>query len=274
MHIIRPAQAVRELYRRATGDANLPPHECGLIAPRSLPEQTLWHGLPRAHLSDIPPGEIADAVADRTRRRAWPSDRLEDLGAPVKDQGQTSYCWAHSLASGCECARIYDGRAYLELAPESLGGSVQWRNTGSTLEGAIEWARIHGIAPRAFVPNNVLDPKQYVANWDKVALNFRPLELIEIGTSNTWNDIVQILLHGIAVYAGYDWWGHAVLIVALTYVDNELCAIILNSWGKDWGTNGRGILKGDHKVPRWGAYAICVLPYYDKPSDLKGPRPW
>ena len=199
----------------------------------------------------VPEGQWPGRIKDLAGRFA--ADRDDARSREDTDQDGKGYCWAASLTQCCERKNADQDGTYNELAWESLGGAVNWRNQGNYLDSAVAYAAKHGIAPRAFVPWNCINPRQFNAGWEQAALRFVPLEWYDLGPTkaDVWSQTVSWILAGGRVYAAYNWWGHAVCLDSLVMVGSEVCVSGPNSWGK----NQRYVLKGSKKYPDEG-YAV------------------
>lgn len=175
------------------------------------------------------------------------------------DQGKLNYCWAFSLTQTIELNRVAAGLPYIELAAESLGGDVSYRNAGNAIDSAIAYAAAHGIASRSFVDHGCISPSGFRQGWEKNAVNFRPIEWWDVGANDMWAESVTVLLTGKPLYVGYDWWGHAVMLDELVIVGDEVCVSGPNTWGK----GQRFVLKGSKKVPSYGCFGVRETTFYN-----------
>jgi len=221
--------------------------------PRKVPLGNLACARPYADSGApmIPQAEWADRIRAMEAAKAWAADVKASTGAKDLDQDGLPYCWAYSLTDCVETVRATQGLPYVELAPESLGGCVNYRSVGNSLDDALAWAAKHGIAPRSLVPAHNLRVQSWGAEWQKQAANHVPLEWWDLGAKSMWGETVSVLLTGGVVYAGYDWWGHAVKLDKLVLVGSEVCVSGPNSWG----ANQRFVLKGNRKMPSLGCFA-------------------
>ena len=172
-----------------------------------------------------------------------------------KDQNGLGFCWTYSLTSCVEVIRLQQGQGYVELNPESLGGDVGWRNAGNSLDSAIAYARTHGICERRFSPPHNLKTGTWQKGWEENALGYKPAEWFDLDGKERWPMTVTALLSGYPVYVGYDWWRHALIVVGLTLVGSEVCLVLRNSWGSNYGDDGYFVLKGNKKYPSYGCFA-------------------
>ena len=59
--------------------------------------------------------------------------------------------------------------------------------------------------------------------------------------------MVSLLLRGIPLAGGFNWWGHEVTLSDADWIDNEIAVIIRNSW-QGWGDFGFGVLQGSRML--------------------------
>lgn len=155
------------------------------------------------------------------------------------NQSRYGYCWAYSLAASVMDCREAEGQQPVRLAPFSLGWLVNWQNAGYYLDAAIKGARERGIASAEFVPEYNLIPRSYREGWEKNAMRYRPLEWWDTRRSSDSEMLRQcatVLASGRPGYVAYNWWGHAVELVALNWDEtlrNNVAWVIRNSHGED-----------------------------------------
>jgi hypothetical protein len=203
----------------------------------------------------IPESEWLDRIKAMTEAKAWPQDLWDRQSPKIKNQKRRPYCWTWSLSQIVEKMRAAMNLPYVETAPVTAGGAVNWRNVGNSLDSTIRHYAKYGIASAAFVPDQwSLSPSTFKPGWQGDALNYRITEWWDVGGVNVWKEAVSILLSGHPVYVGLSWWGHAVSYSKLVVVDGEVCPYTPN-------TNGEGrdvILKGSRKYPDLGCFGPRV----------------
>jgi hypothetical protein len=194
----------------------------------------------------IPASEWPARIAAMEGR--WLQNIYTDT-VPDTSQGSLPYCWAWSLTQCVEAQRAVDGQPYVKLAPVSLGGSVNFRNEGNYCGDALAYCVANGICDSTYPDSEwSRTPSKWRTGWQEEAKNHRILEFWEIGS---WAETVTALLLGMGIYAGYNFWSHAVMLDSLVMTGSEICVSGPNSWGP----GERFILKGTRKVPS-EAYAV------------------
>jgi hypothetical protein len=157
----------------------------------------------------IPESEWLDRIAYNDANKLWIGDRIQ-FDATAHSQNGLPYCWAYSLSQAVEAELVRSGLPFQLLAPESLGGDVNWRSQGNMLDSALAYAAKNGIARRQFVPQYEINPKKFDPAWEKDRINFVPLEWWDLDGPDVWAATVTALLSGFGCYIGLDWWSHAV----------------------------------------------------------------
>jgi hypothetical protein len=197
----------------------------------------------------IPEEEWKERIEDMTERRAWAQDRYDDLNPRHKYQNGLGYCWTYSGGQSAEMLMAVQNRPYVELAPETLGGAVNWRNSGYYIDRALSYWAKHGMATREYIPDHEINPKRFKEGWEQNALLCVPTESIDFGYGDReylWHVAVSMTLTGIFVpWIGLDWWRHAITYGKLVIDGGEVCPYTRN-------THKRGddrIIKGSRKHP-------------------------
>ncbi len=203
----------------------------------------------------------------------------------VLDQGNVSSCVAHSTASTAES--IYHDA----FSTGWIYGNRNFDNfsKGMTISDALKTARQKGCVLRKEfnVNEEVLDIIDRVEqNRTRLEPLAEPYKIGAYARLDTAEDIKLALLKGIPVifactvkedYLSMDEnyvinitndkiaCGHAMII----YGWNETGWLIQNSWGEDWGNNGRAILPYEYPIEE--AYAISKY-VASKDAEIKKPK--
>ncbi|MCE5269518.1 MAG: hypothetical protein LLG00_16705 [Planctomycetaceae bacterium] len=249
---------------------------CAGVKPRTVPLGQCLNAKPFADTTTlIDESEWLDRIKEMDAAKAWPNDQRravsKELGkSVVKFQGAgrtgLNYCHLFALANCIEVVRYQQGLGYIELAPESMGGVVNWQNEGGVMDEDIAYAAKHGVAARSFVPKLSIDPRTFEVGWEQNALCHLPLEWDELGHENMRREVVTALLLGRPIYGGWIKWEHSVMggkLIAPSTKLSDLRHEIENSWDSDWGNDGYGELAGDMFCPdaEFGCYAPRVVTF-------------
>lgn len=150
-------------------------------------------------------------------------------GAPgVKwNQNGLGFCWAWG-GTGClmDCL-AREGKPVPLLSPVSLGWLVNWNNQGNYLEDCIRGLTTRGVCEMRFTPDpHSLKHRQYVDGWEENALLYRLGDGEVFDADNrTRKSMIQhaisILATGTPGYIAYNWWGHALELVAVVWDESE-----------------------------------------------------
>ena len=166
-------------------------------------------------------------------------EKLEPL-----NQGSTNYCWASAPVACMMIRRLSQNQPTVRLSPASVAAPLKnFRNVGGWGSDAIKYIQRSGIAPVDKWPANAIERQFQTEATRQAALRYRVREWVECKPRNL-DQAVSLLLRGIPLAAGFNWWGHEVTLTDAIWLDGEVCIRLWNSWGK-WGDGyGFGILRG------------------------------
>lgn len=207
---------------------------------------------------------------------------------PVLQQGQTSACTGFALATVVHWLLAADGAAGEQVSPymiysmarryDEFPGATQ--DTGSSLRGALKGWHKHGVCRRALWPREPMPkevPEDPRDDWWPDAMR-RPLgayyridpraiadmhvALADVGVlyasamcHSGWSEGFGVARSGAKAHwavpqreLGPRDGGHAFVIMGYTHEG----FIIQNSWGSEWGTGGRALLRYED----WSANAM------------------
>ena len=196
------------------------------------------------------------------------SDLVKQAGMPVKDQDGLGYCWVYGSTTCVQVARIKAGLPHVELSPESVGGPCTgWRNQGGYASEAFQQLETYGACESSFMnaPNS-LNWRGWQAGWQANALKHRVQRWYDIGNEfPIYDEVISLLLKGMPVAAGLDWWGHLIIFMdAIILPDNTVGVLARNSWGTSWPgiqgltSDGWFCLDEDSATPDGAASPIVV----------------
>lgn len=180
-------------------------------------------------------------------------DLTKDI-LPPHYQGHTNYCWAHGSVRAVESLRVYEAQSPIILSAESVAVPITGGvNRGGSPDEALEQLRKFGACDQTYWPLNDLNQRHAKVGWDQERFNH---------IINTWVDVenfddqMTLAFHRIPIAIGLGWWGHLVCQLNPIYLGNDKFGIEFdNSWGPDYGENGRGVLDEDHGTADLGAFA-------------------
>jgi hypothetical protein len=61
--------------------------------------------------------------------------------------------------------------------------------------------------------------------------------------------VFSLLLIGVPVTAGYNWWGHQITLLDALWIDGGPAVGFDNSWGPTWDVDGYAVLQGQRMYP-------------------------
>ena len=173
----------------------------------------------------------------------------------VLNQGQSSYCWAFSSVAGMMLQREVEGRPFRRLSPSSVAAPiVGYTDRGYYIESALEGMRTQGVASDEFVPMLTTNSRDFKGGWRDDAVTNK----ISMARSIPRDHQTQgsMLLLGYPLVAALNWWGHAILFLAVLdrYPSRPATDItrygvlFLNSWGTGWGQGGLGVVEYSQQI--------------------------
>ena len=216
-----------------------------------------------ASLPLVPWDEIPDRIAHMEETKTRLIDLVESLD-PLDQNGQ-GFCWFYSGTAAIHCLRMRNNQPNVRLSAHSGACVIKnFRDEGGWGAQGLDFQKERGVVPVSRWPEKSMD-RQYntEANWE-AAKEFRPVEgFVDLNSPQydrelTVQQIISCYLNRIPVISDFNWWGHSVCGLWMydykptlrkndpnRYAANE----ILNSWGRGWGQNGRGMLKDSKAFP-------------------------
>lgn len=191
----------------------------------------------------IKPADYKAVIQFCHDRMVFPLYHQQDSWAPKGkkwNQNGLNYCWAWGATAAMMDLRAREGKPTIELAPVSLGWLVGWSNKGYFLDETLAGIAKRGIAPASCVPDpHDPVPRYFAEDWEQQALQYRLGEKWDTDNSRSATMIqhcISILHTGTPPYVAYNWWGHALELVALEWDESEannLVWILRNSHNED-----------------------------------------
>lgn len=213
---------------------------------RDTDAHPLWHCGSVPSMPTMTQAEILDRIREKTAKKTWMTDRCDRVGSRVKNQTSSSYCWIHAPTRGCEVNYVLSGRL-LTLSAFFAGAAIKnGRNEGGSGIVGCKFLQQHGTCLESLHPplpnRGAFTPDrnaEHVANAERHQLttfeDLNPSDMLAIYTR---------IVNDVPVTVGIPAWGHEVLLTFLVERNGVIYPGFDNSWGADWGTNGRGVLSG------------------------------
>jgi len=186
--------------------------------------------------------------------KTFPTYHIDKLGHMDEwTQNGLNYCWAWGVG-GCfmACQGVeYGWDKVNEVAPVSLGWTVNWRNAGNYLGDAMEAISTKGIAPLSYVDSqHSRNPRNYKDGWETAAHANTVKEWWDIDCSDSMGTVLEmltILATGRPLYIAHNWWSHALMIVGLVWDKTKP----FNVRVQHYNSHGDGLIEltGNRAIP-------------------------
>jgi len=194
----------------------------------------------------IPPSKWEEYISAQEQAKA----SLADLFAkyPPLDQDGTNYCWVNAVTHCVEIARVRAGLKWIRLSPASVGGPITgYRNVGGWPDAACKYAAEHGFVPAHFWPENAISSRYDTPETRAERAKYK-IETYWLDPESP-EECATLLLLGFPLVAALNWWSHAVTYLGVAKREGEYVWLALNSWGADYGDNGRFTLEWRKGTP-------------------------
>jgi hypothetical protein len=170
----------------------------------------------------VPKAEYKDAIDFASEFQVFPSFAQKASWAPDGfryNQNGLGYCWTWGGTACCMDLQQIHCVDVIPLAPVSMGYLVGWANRGNYLESYIGGAREQGVC--AAIDGNINDHRNSRNVWSDQE---RPVKLDKVWDIDTRSSkekalqgLLSCLVYGCPVYIAYNWWGHALEMVAIAW---------------------------------------------------------
>ena len=171
----------------------------------------------------------------------------------IMSQQRTNYCWMFGVVAGAANRYAATGIEVPKFSPASTACQIKnFQNVGGWGSEAAAGVQKYGIATTNTWPNCSFDrtlPNNPRVRNDSFRHNI--VEFNALGRYNI-NAVASCLLDPInpsPCSGGYSHWGHLVLLLKVVRISGQIGFLYANSWGKNWGDNGYGILLGSKAIP-------------------------
>jgi len=207
----------------------------------------------------IPRSEWQARITEKEANGTQLSTLMIAAGLPCKNQQSTNYCWANAPTHCLEIIRVLQNEPMIILSPASVGGpSTNFRNVGGWGKTALQQIITDGAVPVDQWPANAID-KKYLTEANKtLALQYRVVDWINCIPRNL-DQLISLLLRGIPVAIGLNWWGHEVTAYDALWLNGTIAVRFRNSWGMDWGHLGFATLQGQKMYPDDAVAPVSAL---------------
>ncbi len=220
---------------------------------------------PIATVSEVPniiaEDDMKEVIELCHAREVFPTYHMKKLPWMERSsQNGLNYCWAWGIGNCFMGTRAlqYGWENSKEMAPVSLGWTVNWRNAGNYLGDAMEAMTTKGIAPMSYAKDqHGNSPRNFKDGWETAAHANTVKEWIDVdcrgGDMFTLRQLLTVLSTGRPAYIAHNWWSHALLICGLVWDPSKPFNVRI----QHWNSHGDGLIEltGGRGVPD-EAYAI------------------
>lgn len=214
----------------------------------------------------IPRSEWRDRIEEKERTKSGIKAMLKLAGIPVKNQQRTNYCWANGPVYMVEIWRAIQGLPYVSLSPASVAAVIKnFQNRGGWGSEAIRFLAEHGAAPSDLWPDAAIDRRYKTVESDRHRADYQADKWLELRPRN-FDQLVTCLLSDMPVGIGLNWWRHyvtatgAVIVNDSRDIESAVGVEYDNSWGMNYGDEGRGVLAGTRKLAdeQWSITSVTA----------------
>lgn len=168
---------------------------------------------------------------------------LDDRKIPVKDQGQTNYCWMYGTVHAMEIAYSLQGEEHVALSATAAATLLTGgQNRGGYIGEAVQYLSQHGTCPESMWPEHSLS----VRNNSEAVQSAAKANVLCEWQEIPFGDLDQLdtaLLLNYPVAIELPWWRHVVCMVGHRLLaSGAIGRVFDNNWSIHFGDNGRGIL--------------------------------
>lgn len=213
---------------------------------------------PPGDMELIPESEWDARIQEQEEQESSLTHLYRRSGMKHLDQGQSNYCWGHSLVHTAMLSRLSRNLPLVPLSAFGVCAPIKnGRNDGGWCGLSAQFARDRGIPSQTFWPQGDFDYRKYAARddvWQNAALHKITEDYVDLtrpvwGQNLTVQQVATCLLLNIPVVLDFNWWGHSVCGIRWKKIENgSYGPEILNSW-KGWGDNGLATLQGSRGRP-------------------------
>lgn len=218
------------------------------------------------NMATIPRSEWAERIKDREKRGRILTRLADAAGVKRMDQGQIGYCWSYGTVGSVHLRRLAMGLPHVQLSACSVAAPIKkFQNQGGWSGEAVRYIATNGIVPEHLWPNGNAGVNR--AYYTQANLQIAKQFTIDAQgwidlQQNNFDQLMTLLLLDLPAPVGLDWWGHLICAVdPLILGANSFGYRFDNSWGRSYGTDGRGVLAESKGRP-----TECVAPITIRPS--------
>lgn len=210
----------------------------------------------------LPRSEWDARIAYNDANNAWLYNTCIRHKIPVGNQNSLNFCWSWGTTHCVMAIRAANNLPFVELAPESLGSAVGWRNAGNYVDSTLQIVRTQGLCAVSFLDRRYsLTPSRWKAGWEKDCENHRVESWLDMDVpGKVWDAAMTCTLLGYPYAAGFGWWSHLVAGGFKARKNGDRYEIMYrNSWGPSYGEDGWFWMAEGKGTPDIGCFAPTVV---------------
>lgn len=204
--------------------------------------------------------ELIDRIKQRDEYRSGLRHICDSKRILCKDQDGISYCWAYGTVHVMEIAYGVQGDGYVPLSATAAGALITGGvNRGGYGAEAIDFLSKHGTCREQDWPEHQISLRYNTPQVSQMSQCNVITDWGELPTGDL-DQLAAAVINNFPVTIGLPWWGHQVAIIDLVLLAGNVIGFVFdNSWGTNWGENGRGVLT-PQKARGDMFYPISVAP--------------
>ena len=210
----------------------------------------------------------------------------------IRNQGSRGSCNGYAGAKATERARELRGADRMVLSGEDLYAQINGgQDRGSGLQNGMEALTRSGVAPESMVPHQEFRNSRISSEAKQSRSRFRIQEPLGVDTEQELASGLALGFVGVvAVHASNAWsrldgngvagtsngvGNHSVGVDDVTFISGTASFDMFNSWGTNWGTQGRCYLQWDrHFRKSINYHDFYLIPTtWDDPNEDNAPVP-
>ena len=183
----------------------------------------------------IPENEWVDRISELESGKRRLTDLCDQAGLTVLDQDGTNYCWINAPVHCVEVIRVVAGQQAVRLSPASCGAPIKnYRNVGGWGTEGLKYIVSDGIVPQSSWPANAISRQYENGETRAMRAAYKVTEWWDLQPRNL-KELITLLLLGIPVALGYNWWSHEVTGMDAVVVrsDPHIAYAAMDQWARE-----------------------------------------
>lgn len=204
--------------------------------------------------------ELIELIKLREAEKSGLKDILTNNGVKCKDQDGIPYCWIYATTHTVEISYSIQGDGYIPLSATAAGTMItNGVSRGGYGAEAIDFLSKHGTCREIDWPEHKISMRLATPQVREMCKENILTDWGEL-PSGDLDQLAASVINNFPVTIGLPWWRHQVTIIDLVLLPGNVIGFVFdNSWGMQWGDNGRGVLT-PQKAQGDMFYPISVQP--------------